>query len=245
VLAAASGLYLYQAKHRAHQLDRQIEATAHAAEAARDRIGILRAEWQLLNDPERLAQLSDRFLSLKTTTPGQFTTLADLDSHLPPVRAPEPPAGAGGTDEPAAGDTPIAQAPAAPSGMSATAAEAAHAPPQRPAVSIAAAHPPERTPRRPSIAEARAEPRPDIAREPRPETRVETRPVVMSAIAPLAPPRPIGRTPEFGAPASAPRPAPMVPVTPIGSALGMARTALPPPVPVPAAFNPALQPGGN
>ena len=62
LLAGASGLYLYQSKHRVQLLDRQIESTVRATQAARERTGVLRAEWTLLNDPERLAQLAGRFL---------------------------------------------------------------------------------------------------------------------------------------------------------------------------------------
>ena len=86
LLAGGSGLYLYQSKHRAQLLDREIENTVARPQAARERTGVLRAEWTLLNDPERLAQLAGRFLSLKTVTPGQFTTLAELDNRLPRVR---------------------------------------------------------------------------------------------------------------------------------------------------------------
>ena len=48
---------------------------------------MLHAEWTLQNDPQRLQALADQFLSLKTVTPGQFTSMADLDSRLPAVRA--------------------------------------------------------------------------------------------------------------------------------------------------------------
>ena len=78
VLAGVSGLYLYQAKHRVQLLDRDITTPIHATETARQRIGVLRAEWTLQNDPERLAQLADRFLTLKTVTPGQFTSISPV-----------------------------------------------------------------------------------------------------------------------------------------------------------------------
>ncbi len=57
---AASGLYLYQCKHRAQMLDREIGSTVKQTEAARERIGMLRAEWALLNEPDRLAELAPR-----------------------------------------------------------------------------------------------------------------------------------------------------------------------------------------
>ena len=56
IAAAGAGLYLYQEKHRAAVLDREINriVQSHRAET-RDRVAMLRAEWALLNEPERLA----------------------------------------------------------------------------------------------------------------------------------------------------------------------------------------------
>jgi hypothetical protein len=144
LLAGASGLYLYQAKHRAQLLDRQIAATMHQAELARDRSGVLRAEWMQLQDPERLAALAGRFLpTLKSTQPGQFTTLAELDNRLPAVRAtPTPP---DTTDEP--DPAPLAAAEPTPR----PAPAAASAPPPAP-VAPAALPPPVHVAARPSPA---------------------------------------------------------------------------------------------
>ena len=83
LLACGSGLYLYQSKHRVQLLDRQIEQTVHATDALREQTRVLHAEWTLLNDPQRLQALADQFLTLKTVSPGQFTSMADLDSRLP------------------------------------------------------------------------------------------------------------------------------------------------------------------
>jgi len=89
-LAAAfgSGLYLYAEKHRAILLDREIGRAIHGTEAARERTGLLRAEWALLNDPGRLQDMADRYLALKPMAPGQFVQLADLSSRLPPPAPP-------------------------------------------------------------------------------------------------------------------------------------------------------------
>jgi hypothetical protein len=104
LLAAGSGLYLYQTKHRTRLVDREIEQTMKQVEAARARIGLLEAEWALLNQPERLAELSDRFLPLKPVVPGQFVTMADLDQRLPPPLPPAPPPATAGTEEPDAAE---------------------------------------------------------------------------------------------------------------------------------------------
>ena len=105
--ACGSGLYLYSEKHRTVLLDRQISAVINETQADRARIGLLRAEWALLNEPGRLQEMADKYLSLKPMAPTQFVQLADLSSHLPP---PETAAEASGQDQ----DEPDTDAPAAP-----------------------------------------------------------------------------------------------------------------------------------
>jgi len=112
LLAAGSGLYLYQTKHRTLMLDQQIADVLKQADAARARTTVLKAEYTTLSEPGRLAELSDRFLALKPSAPTQYVQLAALDEHLPPVEsfpkpgeAPAPPpAGATDTDADAPDD---------------------------------------------------------------------------------------------------------------------------------------------
>ncbi len=97
--AAGSGLYLYQEKHRAQLLDREIGRVVHQADATRERIGLLRAEWALLNEPDRLSGLAAQHLSLQPLAPTQFAQVSDLPNRLPaPVLTPPP----APVDEPAA-----------------------------------------------------------------------------------------------------------------------------------------------
>ncbi len=107
LLAAGSGLYLYQEKHQAQMLDQQIEQVMRTADAAHARTGMLRAEYALLNDPSRLQELARAHLpTLANTDPKQFTSLVELDRRLPAVG--EPPATAPAPLEPAA---PLAKLP--------------------------------------------------------------------------------------------------------------------------------------
>jgi hypothetical protein len=86
LLACGSGLYLYQTKHRVKLLDDQIAQVVNQTNALREQTRMLSAEWTLLNDPERLQQLATQYLpNLKTVSPDQFTSMADLDSRLPPA----------------------------------------------------------------------------------------------------------------------------------------------------------------
>lgn len=86
MLAAGAGLYLYQVKHRTLVLDAQIAQTLKQADAARARTALLKAEYAMLNQPDRLGQLAGRYLDLHPLTPGQYVQLASLDARLPPVQ---------------------------------------------------------------------------------------------------------------------------------------------------------------
>src|SRR5690242_6646346 len=91
LMACGSGLYLYQSKHEVQLLDRTIERTVHDTAALREQSKLLVAEWTMLNDPERLRQLSDTYLNLRSIAPTQFTSLTDLDGRLPAPRVEPPP----------------------------------------------------------------------------------------------------------------------------------------------------------
>lgn len=215
LLACGSGLYLYQAKHRVQLIDHEIEKTVRATEELRAQTRVLHAEWTLQSDPQRLQALADQFLNLKTVTPGQFTSMADLDSRLPAVRAPEPPPA-----EPPS--VPVADAPP-PEEPAPAAVLALPIPPPRPAVVAAVAAPPPRPP------EHKPAPRPVIAETPPP---VRPQPAVARPAVVAERPRPILAA-TAPAPAASPVPAPTL-VSTSGSALGMARGAsLPPPRPMP------------
>ena len=88
LLAFGSGLYLYQSKHRAQLLDREIGRVVGDTRAARERITVLTAEWQNLNEQERLKALAQQYLPIRTLLPPQTVPLAELGQHLP---APLPP----------------------------------------------------------------------------------------------------------------------------------------------------------
>jgi hypothetical protein len=84
ILAAGSGLYLYQVKQRAFALDASLRSTFHDIDAARDRTRMLRADWALVNDPERLQALATQYLKLQPMQPSQLLTMDQLAAALPP-----------------------------------------------------------------------------------------------------------------------------------------------------------------
>ncbi len=186
VSAFGAGLYLYQSKHHAQVLDREIMRTIKQTEATRERTGMLRAEWALLNEPDRLAELAKAHTSLQTLKPTQFVALADLSTRLPAPVAPhqeklqleaEP-------EEPAA--TPVAQAAPLPVPVAVPAVKPREAP-----VTVAEVKP-------------KVEPKPVAAvAEVKPIARPVEKPVVARAPVQLA-------TESVAPPVRAPRPRPPV-----------------------------------
>lgn len=193
--AFASGLFLYQSKHQAQMLDRQIMGVLNQTEAARERIGVMKAEWALLNEPERLAELSHKHLGLRTLAPTQFVAVADLGSRLPPPAAPG--AALPATDEAAAAPpvpvvpVPVAATSAAPAARLAARAPTAAPPPPPVQVASAAARPHAPQPEhRAEPAAARTTPAVQMAALPAPAA-----PSMQAVHRPLAPVVSIGAAP--------------------------------------------------
>lgn len=223
LLACGSGLYLYQSKHRVQVLDREIEKTVHATDALREQTRMLHAEWTLMNDPQRLQALSEQFLSLKTVTPGQFTSMADLDNRLPAVRVP---------------DATPAAAPAEPAGVPIAQAPEITQPEELPRPPVVAAVPP--LPSKPASV-ASVAPSPPHAPEPKP---APPRPQ-LAEVQPVRPPAPVVRPPPPRI-MSVALPARPMPAPSTGSALGMARSvAVPPPQPTPVSASQWVTNGGG
>jgi hypothetical protein len=259
LLACGSGLYLYQSKHEVQLLDRTIEKTVHDTGALREQSRLLSAEWTMLNDPERLRQFSDTYLSLRTISPAQFTSFADLDNKLPAQRTEVPPSS---TDEaPVSIDS--APEPLPEPAPSVVQGKIQPVPPVlRPAQPVAMAHPPEtkvaaarpinvEAPSRPVVVESRTSDQRVSDQHPRDqraiprvaETSSEVRPAVPRPII-LSAVKPHPVTSDDAKPAAAPIRAPTatatIPAPFTGSLLGMAHGSMPPaprPTPVSATYN--------
>jgi hypothetical protein len=215
----------------------------------------------MLNDPDRLRQFSDTYLSLRTINPAQFTSFADLDNKLPAQRTevPAPDADEAPVSIDSAPQSLPEPAPPVVQGKS----QPVPVPAVRPAPPVAIAHTPETkvAVARPTSSEASS--RPANAVEPRssdqraadqhprdqraapkvaetgPEVRPATpRPIILS----VAKPHPV--TPDEAKPAATPYRAPIataaIPAPITGSLLGMAHGSMPPaprPTPVSATYN--------
>jgi len=86
IVAAGAGLHLYQVKHSVSLLDRELREVNRQTEVVRERTQILRAEWALLNEPDRLRQVAQRHLALEPMAPAQFIREAELERRLPAAR---------------------------------------------------------------------------------------------------------------------------------------------------------------
>jgi len=195
ILAALSGLDLYQTKHRSQLLDQQITGILNSADANRERMRVLRAEYQLLQDPSRMGDLASQHLTLAKTEPKQFVNWATLERMIPVVIAPATPA----TDP-----TPVAEPETPVAGLMGPPA------PQPPQAGSPAPQ---------QIAVAHAETPPPRAVSP-PAASILTQQVARVAPAPVAPSAP-PRAPTPSTPAQTGLTASAAPLP--RSALGMAR----------------------
>ncbi|MBE7729364.1 ABC transporter permease, partial [Komagataeibacter sp. FXV3] len=89
VVAAVSGLFLYNKKQQTTALDHQIAQIVEQTEHVRSQTAMLRAEWAMLNQPDRLGTLASRYdKGLQPVTPGQFVQMSALASHMPAPGSP-------------------------------------------------------------------------------------------------------------------------------------------------------------
>jgi cell division protein FtsL len=97
---------IYQVKYQARGLDGDIRTLNGQIDEERDAIAVLRAEWSLLNRPERIERLAQKHLKLAPAKPVQIVTLDKVTDHdFDPERLrQETPAPA--PDAPAAKSTP-------------------------------------------------------------------------------------------------------------------------------------------
>ena len=76
VLALVAFAYvIYEGKYEARALDEDIDGLRKNIETERDAVAELRAEWSLLNRPERIERLAEKHLKLVPARPTQLVTL--------------------------------------------------------------------------------------------------------------------------------------------------------------------------
>ncbi|HEU0018532.1 MAG TPA: hypothetical protein VFQ31_09290 [Methyloceanibacter sp.] len=88
VLALVALAYvIYEGKYEARALDEDIGGLRKKIEMERDAVAVLRAEWSLLNRPERIERLAKKHLKLNPARPQQLVTIETVsDSDFERVR---------------------------------------------------------------------------------------------------------------------------------------------------------------
>ncbi len=69
---------IYQAKYEARGLDERIIVLNKELETERDSIAVLRAEWSLLNRPERIERLAKKYIKLVPPHARQLVLLDEV-----------------------------------------------------------------------------------------------------------------------------------------------------------------------
>ena len=182
-LVAVTGFATFKVKYAVQDIEEELSKVRRQTIAEQQEIHVLRAEWTALTQPERLADLNRRFLSLAAVAPKQLLgKIEDIPLRLVPE--PEPVIAAAPAPEPAtapptsraevqsvrapasvaAAAMPIATAPSAPADVVVDAAAA-----------VGAATPPSGMPKIQLIATAEAAPLPAVAAKATP-AKPETRP---------------------------------------------------------------------
>ena len=69
---------IYQVKYEARALDERIVVLHKEFEEERDALAVARAEWSLLNRPERIERLAKKYLKLAPANPQQLVVLDEV-----------------------------------------------------------------------------------------------------------------------------------------------------------------------
>src|SRR5438552_1829818 len=88
-LVAVTGFATFKVKYAVQDIEDQLNKVRRHTIAEQQEIHVLRAEWTALNQPERLADLNRRFLSLAAVAPKQLQRkIQDIPLRPPPPCAP-------------------------------------------------------------------------------------------------------------------------------------------------------------
>ncbi len=87
-LVAATGFATFKVKYAVQDIEEALNRVRKQTVVEHQEIRLLRAEWTTLNQPERLADLNRRFLSLAAMAPKQLQRAIE-DVPLRPVPAPD------------------------------------------------------------------------------------------------------------------------------------------------------------
>jgi cell division protein FtsL len=81
IALVALAYVIYEGKYEARALDEDIGGLRKDIETERDAVAVLRAEWSLLNRPERIERLAEKHLKLAPARPQQLVTLDTVSDN--------------------------------------------------------------------------------------------------------------------------------------------------------------------
>lgn len=84
-LLVGTAAWAYQTKYETIFYAEQVKKLEAQVEREKDQIAILKAEWQLLNRPQRLEALAQRYLDLKPVKSTQIARVQDIPERKAPV----------------------------------------------------------------------------------------------------------------------------------------------------------------
>lgn len=82
-LGVLAAFGLYNVKYRVQELKSEVAATETQLREEKKNLHVLTAEWTYLNRPERLRQLSAKYLAIKPLRAGQLADLASIPAQKP------------------------------------------------------------------------------------------------------------------------------------------------------------------
>ena len=80
---------LFQVKFEVQALEKQLKGLNAQIYANQQAVHVLKAEWSYLNDPDRLAELNERYLALMPVDAKQLARLQDLPARVAGPASPE------------------------------------------------------------------------------------------------------------------------------------------------------------
>ena len=82
VITLTASYGLYRVKYEATDYSRQVTGLRESIAVEHDLINVLKAEWNYLNEPQRIQRLADQYLDLKSLDAHQIVTFQELASRI-------------------------------------------------------------------------------------------------------------------------------------------------------------------
>lgn len=80
-LSLVIGFLLFQVKYAVVEIEENLSRATAQMQKERENLHVLKAEWSLLNDPQRLEKLAEKFLDVKATKVEQYASLESWDGQ--------------------------------------------------------------------------------------------------------------------------------------------------------------------